>query len=526
MGVPPHTEPLYLEPMLASRLASLLRSGPFLHGLVRGLGSPLNLVLPEQIADNLARFRAVHRRHRLGGQVYFAHKASRSRALVRRLAATDAGIDVASAAEAQHALGAGFAPGRVLATGPKNPAFLWLAARSGTTVHIDGAAELDALAGLVRRYGLPRVRIVLRLSAFSPAPASPVTPAASGTAGAAGGGVRQLSRRSRFGTPVAELDPLLKTVERHADAVELTGVGYHLDTTSLAEKALALEGCVLALNECRGRGLTPRVIDIGGGFGVNYLAHAAQWERWTTELTQAVLGRREPLTWRRHGYGLRNEGGTLRGALALYPAHRPVAAERYLDALLAHPAPTLGRPLASLLLENLYDLCTEPGRALADQCGATLARVLEVRRTEDGEPLVRLEANADDIGLEEHGVHVDPVLVPRGRGHEGGPVGVHLAGNLCLEADLITRRKVFLPRPPRPGDLLAFANTAGYCMDFSADEAQQQPVARKVAVWQEPEEAADGHPQDGHPQDGHPQDGEAWRWTLDEEYWPIAERED
>ncbi|MFG3256781.1 Y4yA family PLP-dependent enzyme [Streptomyces sp. NPDC048172] len=518
MGVPPHTthtEPLYLEPMLAPRLASLLRSGPFLHGLVRGLGSPLNLVLPEQIADNLARFHAVQRRHRLGGQVHFAHKASRSHALVRRLAATDAGIDVASVGEAQHALGAGFAPGRILATGPKNPAFLWLAARSGATVHLDGAAELDQLAALVRRYGLPRVRVLLRLSAFSPAPAAPPS-----AGPASGGGVRQLSRRSRFGTPVAELDALLKTVERHADAVELTGVGYHLDTTSLAEKALALEGCVLALNECRGRGMAPRVIDIGGGFGVNYLAHAAQWERWTTELTQAVLGRREPLTWRRHGYGLRNEGGTLRGALALYPAHRPVAAEHYLDALLSHPAPTLGRPLAALLLENLYDLCTEPGRALADQCGATLARVLEVRRTEDGEPLVRLEANADDIGLEEHGVHVDPVLVPRGKDSGSGPVGVHLAGNLCLEADLITRRKVFLPRPPRPGDLLAFANTAGYCMDFSADEAQQQPVARKVAVWQEQQD------QEQEPEPGHPQDGEAWRWSLDEEYWPVAERED
>ena len=536
MGVPPYTEPLYLAPRLAPRLASLLESGPFLHGLVRGLGSPLNVVVPEQIAENLERFRAVHRQHRLGGQVHFAHKASRSRALVRRLAATDAGIDVASVGEAQQALGAGFVPGRILATGPKNPAFLWLAARSGVTVHLDSGAELDELAVLVRRYGLPRVRVLLRLSAFS------------------GGGVRQLSRRSRFGTPVAEVDTLLKAVERYADAVELTGVGYHMDTTSLAEKALALEGCVLVLNECRGRGLTPRVIDIGGGYGVNYLAHAAQWERWTTEQTQAVLGRRPPLTWRRHGYGLRDEGGTLRGALALYPAHRPVAAERYLDALLSHPAPTLGRPLASLLLENLYDLCTEPGRALADQCGLTLARVLEIRRAEDGEPpvpptssvraepsvrsapsepsapLVRLEANADDIGLEEHGVLVDPVLLPRGGGPpvvpgpDDEPVGVHLAGNLCLESDMITRRTVFLPRLPRPGDLLAFANTAGYCMDFSADDAQQQPRARKVAVWQAPHDRRRGHAR-GHPQ-YHRQDGEAWRWSLDEEYWPVVEGED
>ncbi|MEV0119488.1 Y4yA family PLP-dependent enzyme [Streptomyces sp. NPDC050844] len=484
--------PLYLEPRLEPRLASLLRAAGFLHTLAGGLGSPLNVVLPDQIAENLARFRAVYRRHRLSGEVFFAHKANRSSALVRRLAVTGAGagMDVASLGELQHALGAGFTPRQIMATGPKSPEFLWLAARCGAAVNVDGCGELDDLAALVRRYGLPRVRVLLRLASF----ASP--------------GVRLLTRQSRFGTPVGELDALLKAVERHRDAVDFRGVGYHLDTTSLAEKAVALEGCVLVMNECRSRGLEPRVIDVGGGFGVNYLADGGQWDRYTTELTQAVMGRREALTWRRHGYGLRYEAGTLRGGLGLYPAHRPVAAERYLDALLSHPAPSLGRTLAAALLESLYDLCTEPGRALVDQCGLTLARVLEVRRAEAGEWMVRLEANADDIGLEEHGVLMDPVVVERARTREpttdGEAVGVYLAGNLCLESDLITRRMVFLPRLPRPGDLLGFANTAGYCMDFSADQAQHQPLARKVAVWQ---------------------DEGAWRWSLDDQYWPVTQGE-
>ncbi|AXI80887.1 type III PLP-dependent enzyme domain-containing protein [Peterkaempfera bronchialis] len=498
MGVP---EPLYLAPRLDARLSSLLGSAEFLHGLVDALGSPLNVVLPEQISDNLERFRSVYRRHHLGGEVFFAHKANRSSALVRRFAATDAAVDAASLGELQHVLGAGFTPDRVLATGPKNPEFLWLAARTGATVNVDGRAELDDLAALVRRHGLPRVRILLRLSEFQGA--------GSQGAGFQGTGVQVLTRRSRFGSPVREVDGLLAAVERHRDAVELIGVAYHLDTVGLAEKAVALESCVTVMDECRNRGLQPRVIDIGGGFGVNYLADRAQWERYTTALADAVLGHRPAMTWRRHGYGLRSESGTLRGALGLYPSHRPDAGERYLDQLLSLPAPTLGRPLATLLLEHLYDLWAEPGRALVDQCGLTLARVLEVRRTDAGDWLVRLGMNAGDVSLEEHGVLMDPVAVPRG----GGPaaaeperagaeaVGVYLAGNLCLEADLITRRMVFLPRLPRPGDLMGFANTAGYCMDFRADHAQQQPVARKVAAWQQ---------------------AGSWRWCLDEEYWPIT----
>ncbi|WP_078888514.1 Y4yA family PLP-dependent enzyme [Streptomyces sclerotialus] len=506
MGVP-----LYLEPRLTPRLTSLLRSGRFLHALVGGLGSPLNVVLPDQIADNLTHFRDVYRTHRLSGQVFFAHKANRSSALVRRLAATDAGLDAASLGELQHALGAGFTPDRIMATGPKDPEFLWLAARTGVLVHVDGQAELDELAALVRQYGLPPAGVLLRLSGF------------------ASEGTRLLTRPSRFGTPAGELGGLLTTLERYPDELRLAGVGYHLDTTSLAEKAVALEGCVRAMDECRGRGLNPRIIDIGGGFGVSYLADGEQWERYTTELTRAVMGRRPALTWRRHGYGLWHEAGTLRGSLALYPAHRPVAAEKYLDALLTQPAPALGTRLATLLLEGLCDLYVEPGRALADQCGLTLARVLEVRRTGAGERVVRLAANATDVALEEHGVLMDPVVVPadgRRAPAAGGPVGVHLAGNLCLEADMITRRTVFLPYPPCPGDLLAFANTAGYCMDFRAGEAQRQPVARKAAVWQDGRDGArerrDGRERQDGQDDGH---GEVpWRWCLDEEYWPVAQQ--
>jgi diaminopimelate decarboxylase len=483
-------EPLYLEPRLGPRLRSLLESAGFLHTLTDALGSPLNLVVPDQIAENLERFRSVYRKHHLSGQVFYAHKANRSSALLRRLADTDAGVDVASLGELQHALGAGFTPDRITATGPKNPEFLWLAARTGATVSVDSGSELDQLAALVRARGLSPVRILLRLSGFETS------------------GVKVLSRPSRFGTPVRELDLLLKAVERHADAVDLTGVAYHLDTTSVAEKATALEGCLEALEVCRSRGLRPRAVDIGGGFGVNYLADGGQWEQYTTELTAAVLGRRPPLAWGGHGYGLRNEAGTLRGALGLYPAHRPVAGARYLDELLSQPAASLGgRPMAALLLEHLYDLYTEPGRALVDQCGVTVAKVLEVRSPDTGaELLVRLALKANDVALEEHGVLMDPVVVPRsgtgpGADTGGEPVGVHLFGSLCLETDLITRRTVFLPRRPVPGDLMVFANTAGYAMDFHATRAQLQPVARQAAVWR---------------------DGDAWRWCLDDQYWPTT----
>ncbi|MFG3661539.1 Y4yA family PLP-dependent enzyme [Streptomyces sp. NPDC047706] len=490
--------PLYLRPRVDPALASLLQDAPLLHSLCDALGSPLNVLLPEAVAENAERFRSVYRRHHLAGRVYFAHKANRSSALVRRLAACDraaVGVDVASLGELRHALSCGFTGDRVMATGPKDREFLWLAARVGATVSLDSARELEQLAHLVRTYGLGRVDVLARLSEFE------------SDGGHGGAGTRVLSRRSRFGTPVAAAEELWAALERHGDAVELAGLAYHLDTTGMEEKARALERCVLLMDECRARGLRPRGIDIGGGFGVGYVADAGEWERWTTALSEAVLGMRPSLTWRGHGYGLRNEGGTVRGTAALYPAHRPVAGPGYLDALLSRPAPVLGRSPATLLLEHLNDLHIEPGRALVDQCGLSLARVLDVRPAGDDPTrhLVRLGMNAGDVSLEEHGVLVDPVLLPRGGDDDPAgdePVGVHLVGNLCLEADLITRRLVYLPRLPRAGDLLAFVNTAGYAMDFHAHQAQRQPTARTVAVT-----AAGG----------------TWRWCPDEDYWPLTD---
>jgi diaminopimelate decarboxylase len=477
--------PLFLSPRIEPIVQSALTQVSVLTSLTDALGSPLSVVLPQRLAENVAAFRAVYSGHRLAGQIFYAHKANRSSALVRELAATDAGVDVASLAELQHVLGAGFAPGRIMATGPKNREFLWLAARTGVTVGADSTAELVELAALIAERGLPRVRVLIRLSGFHST------------------GVQVGSRRSRFGTPASAVTRTLDVIQKHADALELTGVAFHLDTVGLTEKAVALEGCLAALDECRRRGLRPWSVDIGGGFGVDYLADGAQWERYTSALTEAVLGKREPLTWNGYGYGLRAEGGTVRGSLNLYPAHRPVSGPAYLDRLLRTDAPEQRRPLGTLLLDNMYDLHVEPGRALLDQCGLVLATVLEVRDEDNGDTVVRLDCNARDVSLEEHGVLMDPVVLHRSGPAGPGPVGTYLFGNLCLEADLLTRRKVFLPSRPRAGDLLAFVNTAGYFMDFSATRALRQPIGRKVAMYRD--------------------DG-AWRWCLDEQYWPVHHR--
>lgn len=475
-------DPLHLDPAVRGELARLLEQPALLHAWTTAFGSPLNVVLPDEIAANAARFAEVLTRRRIGGEVYFAHKANRSSALVRRLAATAARLDVASLAELQHAVSSGFTPERIMVTGPKTPELLWLATCLGVTVNVDSLAELDLLARIASPHGrasrTTRLPVLLRFSAFT-----------------THGSVR--SRVSRFGMAEDDITACLSLLHAHRETLDLRGVAYHLDTVGLPEKVAALDGCFRLLRICQAAGHRPDVIDIGGGFGVNYLADSRQWEHYTSELARAVLGQRPPITWRGHGYGLRGEAGRLKGALSIYPAYRPLAGPDYVDELLTQPSPTFGQRFDQLFLETMTEVYLEPGRALLDQTGAALCRVLEVRETTDGQTLVRLDLNHSDVSLEEHGVLMDPVVIP-GDGAAREPGRGYLIGNLCLEADFVSRRQIHFRSMPAPGDLLAFVNTAGYFMDFSADHALQQRVARKLAVTDA---------------------GAAW--CLDEEYWPA-----
>jgi len=254
------------------------------------------------------------------------------------------------------------------------------------------------------------------------------------------------------------------------------------------------------------RGLTPKVLDIGGGFRANYLAHEQDWLDYVSAIKEAVLGKRPSLTWHNTGFGLSVYNGQLRGAFNTYGFYEKRPGPAFLDDLLASPLSGHdGMTTAQVLSSNEIDLWIEPGRALLDQAGFTLARVNGVRRSSQGHHLILLDMKRSDISFLDQEIFVDPVLMHfRSCLPDDQPVAVFFAGNLCLESDLIQRHLTFLPMLPAEGDLLAFVNTAAYAADFSAGEAIMHPQARKVAMYKNPELRR------------------AFRWALDEVFSPVG----
>ncbi|EGD42994.1 Orn/DAP/Arg decarboxylase 2 [Nocardioidaceae bacterium Broad-1] len=415
-----------------------LADGAAVAEAIERFGSPLHVVFPQVMAENAASLKAVLRRHAVPHDVFYAHKVNASTALVAEAAAAGLGVDVASSAELDRALAAGFAPDWIEATGPKSPAFIQRIASLGVTTNADDLWELDRLAAAAPAGST--VPVLLRLSGF----ASPLVPP------------------SRFGIDLADADAALETVRR-APGLELRGVAFHLDTADPAARVDALTESMAVVSAAYRKGLRPSVVDIGGGFRQRFVEDPEPFQRYA----QALAAGPGELVWPGHD--------VVAPAAHKYGNHRPMT--EVLDRFLA--AEIERRPVAEVLRECMFTLWIEPGKALVDHAGITLAEVL-YRKRAAGRELVVLDLSRNQVTPADQEVLLDPVLVD---GHGDPPDGgVFLGGRLCLESDLISRRKVFLDAEPRSGDVLAFVNTAAYQMDLSASAAAGHAPPPKVAA--------------------------------------------
>lgn len=458
---------LTLTPRVHPTIADFTKEKGTLFQLCRALGSPLNVLFPELVHDNVQGFQSVFSQFGVIGKIFFAHKCNQSESIIRRLSVEKAGLDISSADELRHALGAGFDGSRLEATGPKNAEFLGLAIQHNVTVNVDSIAELQHIIALRQVLSAAKpTRILLRLSGFEAEHS------------------RFLNKGSRFGIPLCELAHAFGILDQWRKEVLLHGFSFHLDTVSVVERAVAIENCFQIFDEALGRDFEPQVLNIGGGFKVNYLTSEDEWNAYTSAIKEAVLGTRPPMTWQGNSFGMSADKGKLRGNFNSYNYYDEQTGPKFLAELLSHRFANLGDMTAGTLLrDNMIELWIEPGRSLVDQTGMTVARVNSVRKSSRNENIVCLNMKRQDICFLDQEIFVDPLVVYKDElPGDQEPCPVYFAGNLCLESDLVYRHLTYLPRMPQPGDLVAFMNTAGYFMDFSATNSIMQPIGKKVAV--------------------------------------------
>lgn len=477
--------PVRLRPRIAKNVQDFLNNSEMVHMLVNGFGSPLNIVFPDNIEENLKSFQDVYKKHHLRGKIYFTSKPCKSKALVRKASLYDVGVDVSSSESLNHVLAAGFSPDRIEATGPKNSDYILKCLQLDVVVNADSFSELDTILQLKNKLGLQRkARVMVRLTGFS-SPRMHFTP-----------------QDGTFGIHIRDVSMVFEWLLTHKNHVGFKGFSFHVNDANEQQKLVAIENTLELTFAALKKGLNPQGIDIGGGFSIQYAESAQDYSDYIEYIKKSVLGKVEGQIWNNGGLGYKDHNGVVTGA-PLFMNHVPTHTKgNELDFILSQKSAAFGNvPYVDIIRDSLLELYIEPGRAMLDQCGVTLARVAFLKESTWGELLVGLEMNRSNI----HSFNIknlcEPVIIPQ-NAHKNKPNtrGLYYVGNLCLAYDMLQYNKVYPDIMPEIGDVVAFTNTAPYMMDFMESETLMHPVAEKIAVWTE---------------------SNKMKWAIDKKYIPI-----
>ena len=200
-----------------------------------------------------------------GVDLYYAVKALPEPAVIRTLAGLGAGFDVASAGEIDTLRTSAVEPRRTIHTHPiKKPADIKAALRFGcTTFVVDNPVELEKFVPFRHRVGL-----ILRVSFRNP------------------DAVCDLSRK--FGCSLDEAPLLLARARQLGIAVK--GVSFHVGSQSrtATTHVAAVHACARLIEREKALGSPLSVLDIGGGFPIDYTGGDVAIDAWCAPLAAAL----------------------------------------------------------------------------------------------------------------------------------------------------------------------------------------------------------------------------------------------
>ncbi|NTG51605.1 Y4yA family PLP-dependent enzyme [Agrobacterium rhizogenes] len=436
-----------LSPILTPRTADLIsHNGKLLIEWAEKHGSPFHLVSPEALGENVDALAGLLAQNGINHALYYGAKVNKSPGLMHAALDAGIGVDVSSLYELQDALALGAAGERIVATGPaKTGAFHDALIACKALISIDSPEELDDLSARLPEDGEPQP-VLLRLRPGSQA-------------------------GSRFGMDADDVRLCLSVIV--ADSrLRFDGLHFHLSGYRWETRAVAIREASRLISEARAIGLTPRMIDIGGGLPIRYVDASAY---------QAHIKRQRAADYRNRKL-----------PSSFYPYGGEISAADWLGCLLAAELDD-GRSIANYFREENLSLALEPGRALADQAAVSVFRISRVKALGPDTAVIFVEGSsfsACETWFASEFL-IDPIIVPVAAYTPADtPIKAYLAGHSCLDEDVLTNRWLDFPAVPRAGDLLVYANTAGYQMDLLENEFHRHPMPKRLRVHHD----ADGTP--------------------------------
>ena len=440
-------------PKISSEAKEILNDKALLLKIGNDVGYPYSIIIPNKIKDNIDLFKMIFNKHKVRYKIFFAHKCNQSSEIIKECLKNGINIDVSSLNELKHALKNGFIGENILSTGPKNKDFIKCAIENNSKISIDSLNELETIIDVSNELN-KKVDILIRINSTDS---------------------NMIKKSSRFGLDNEEFNKSLELLQ-HESNVNLIGIAMHFDTVNIKEKIQGISRCLKIIDKLLTYGFDIRILDIGGGYKINYLDSEEEYQNSISQIKENIITNDEELVWNNYTFGLRVENNTLRGTFNSYDFYDNNVKEKYLDSILSFAIN--GRTISEIINDYGLELWIEPGRSLLDNVGLNISKVNFIKKI-DGKTLVGIEMNKNQMLMGNSEIFVDPIILNNNK-----ICGFFMVGNLCLENDFIFKRKLFLNQP-KVDDLVVFVNTAGYYMDFEESESIMHDKKKKVIIRKE-----------------------------------------
>lgn len=311
---------------------------------------------------------------------------------------------------------------KIIASGPgKDEEYLRLAIENGVIISVDDIEELKSIVKFNKS-----VSVLLRCSS------------------------NWIGIPSRFGIQKNEIDDCLRLIK--CKNVDLTGFAFHINNYNLNDRVrMTKEILTLVKN----KKLNIKVIDVGGGIPVNYCSKE--------QFVNFKMNNKKEFYFANKNIN------------DFYPYYNNIAENDFLNKFLQEIREDLGE----------IEIFVEPGRVLVKNCGISIYKIEYVKETQDGNIVV---VNSNINNLSEQWFNsdylIEPKLYSKNKTKQNGYYA-SVAGNLCLENDMITWRRIKFSQKPNSGDLLIYYNTAGYQMDSNESMFHKIPLVEKYVAYKQ-----------------------------------------
>ena len=437
-------------PKLNDEAREVLNNKELLLGIGENVGYPYSIILPNAIKDNINSFKSVFYNHKLNYKIFFAHKCNKSSEVIKECLKNNINVDVSSLNELRHTLENGYTGNNILATGPKNKEFIKCAIENDCIISIDSLCELETIINISNKLN-KITEILIRINNADS---------------------NMVRKSSRFGLDNKELGKSLELIQINNN-INLIGIAMHFDTVNIKEKVNGINRCIKIIDKLLSFGFDIKVLDIGGGYKLNYLDNKEEYQRSISKIKENIITGNEELVWNNYTFGLNVENNTLKGTFNSYDFYDDNVKDKYLDSILNSEID--GRNISEIINDYGLEIWIEPGRSLLDNVGLNISRVNFVKEV-DNKTLVGIEMNKNQMLMGDNEIFIDPIIL-----NNEEKIEFFIIGNLCLENDFIFKRKLFLNKP-RIDDLIVFVNTAGYYMDFEESESIMHDKKTKVVI--------------------------------------------